>query len=217
MFSRHASGTYTNQWMALDMTRFTSGAAPRAGFLTVLEEMPGLVHSEDVTPVLLRDGYWASFNQPYFDDISAASGAPAQCVRDPDSCAATDPRALIFAEKQAAVTSLDDLQLLLGYNRFQSDATGNGDACAGAIACREDLATARRDRYPFGATDGKVSSALLADEEGGPSMTARLGPTSDDQPMFCWSSFDLDAGDKTYSHLGQPDCFDFHWQSFPPP
>jgi hypothetical protein len=33
--------------------RFEAFQAPRAGFLTVLEELPGLVHHEDVTNTLV--------------------------------------------------------------------------------------------------------------------------------------------------------------------
>jgi hypothetical protein len=36
---------------------------------TVLEEIPGLTHWEDMTGTLASDGYWPSFNVPYFDDI----------------------------------------------------------------------------------------------------------------------------------------------------
>jgi len=48
-FGTFHSGTYTNQWMVIDLNKFTVGAPPEEGFLIVLEEIPGLVHWEDMT------------------------------------------------------------------------------------------------------------------------------------------------------------------------
>lgn len=49
-FSVFHSGTYVNQWMVIDMRLFTPYQKPlTANLLTVLEEMPGFVHSEDQT------------------------------------------------------------------------------------------------------------------------------------------------------------------------
>jgi hypothetical protein len=36
--------------------------------------MPGLIRAADVTQVLRQQGYWASYNVPYFEDIFKASG-----------------------------------------------------------------------------------------------------------------------------------------------
>ena len=81
--------------MVLDLTRFTPGSDPKAGFLTVLEEVPGYARWEDETNKLLAaqegtartngdssssssgdniNSYWASYNNPYFDDIAVMSG-----------------------------------------------------------------------------------------------------------------------------------------------
>jgi hypothetical protein len=52
-----------------------------------------------------------------------------------------------------------------------------------------------------------------------PMIMARLGPTTDEQPIFCWSAFDAkrNVRGKRFVHNGQPDCYDFDWQQFPPP
>lgn len=74
-FSVFHSGTYVNQWMVVDMNRFTPYEQTlQPNFLTVLEEMPALVHSEDQTSVLQSTGYWASFNLPFYSDIFTYSG-----------------------------------------------------------------------------------------------------------------------------------------------
>lgn len=53
-----------------------------------------------------------------------------------------------------------------------------------------------------------------------PHAYARMGPNNegDNMPPFCWKAFSkhLDKRGKVFSHLGQPDCFDFKWQSMPP-
>ena len=68
-FATHASGTYNNQWLVLDVTLAKKGlektsqnannapALPKDTFW-VLEEVPGLVHAEDQTAHLNGKGYW---------------------------------------------------------------------------------------------------------------------------------------------------------------
>lgn len=52
-FSFLHSGTYVNQWMVMDLAKFSPGKDPQEGFLTVLEEVPGYIHSEDLTQRLI--------------------------------------------------------------------------------------------------------------------------------------------------------------------
>jgi hypothetical protein len=60
--------------MVLDVDRLASGSAD--GVLWVLEQLPGLVESADLSHVLLSQGFWPSFNIPYFDKIYRMSGYP---------------------------------------------------------------------------------------------------------------------------------------------
>lgn len=49
--------------------------APKAGLLTIVEEVPGLMHSEDMTSTMMSmGGFWPSFNVPFFPDIQRAAG-----------------------------------------------------------------------------------------------------------------------------------------------
>lgn len=214
-FARYHSGTYTNQWMALDLKLFTPGSDPQPGFLTVLEEVPGLVHTEDQTAHLVGEGYWGSYNNPVYPDISEASGYAALCARDSSECHDTCPRAFIFKQYQSQIKDVAGGQWMLSYNSFQNDTASLNDSC-NAIACRGDLEPVVSHRGAFGALDAKVSSATLSKRSAGNSPTyfARLGPTHQQQPVFCWSKLPDEAD---YHHAGQPDCFDFDFQAFPPP
>eukprot|EP01035_Chromulina_nebulosa_P018640 gene18640-24381_t len=215
-FSSYHSGTYANQWMVIDFDKFTSGNYPSQGFLTVLEEVPGYIHYEDLTHHLNSEGYWASYNNPYFDDIFILSGYIELCEADASSCHDTDPRALIFADIQSSVNDIYTLEKVIGYNHFKYDTYSMNDSC-NTISCRQDLEPDVSNRYPFGSIDGKVSSVLLSNKQI-PTIRAHMGPTHDDLPPFCWNQFEdhRNIRGKRFSHRGQPDCYNYDWQTFPP-
>jgi hypothetical protein len=62
IFSAYNSGTYSNAWMAVDYNKFTPGAPPAPGALWLVEQLPGFMNASDVTPVLVQQGYFASYN-----------------------------------------------------------------------------------------------------------------------------------------------------------
>ena len=67
-FFQYHSGTYNNQWMVLDPAKFS----PRSSILRIYSgswRAPGLIHAEDQTEALVNDGYWASYNVAYYDDV----------------------------------------------------------------------------------------------------------------------------------------------------
>ncbi len=49
---------------------------PQSGVLTVLEQLPGKVVSDDQTKVLRDESYWASYNRAFYPEIFRLSGAP---------------------------------------------------------------------------------------------------------------------------------------------
>lgn len=59
----------------VDLKRFVPGEDLQPGLLTVAEQIPVEVVSADVTSVL-RQGYWPSFNVPYFQKVYNDSGYP---------------------------------------------------------------------------------------------------------------------------------------------
>lgn len=131
LLTLHYIGTYTNQWMVLDMKRFTPGRKPVKddGLLIILEEIPGLIHWEDLSHVLGHSGYWASYNNAYFDDIRAISGANDACKFDESYCYNLDPRAQLFSKLQWKVNDVSDMQKLMGYNRWKQDKISDSDSC----------------------------------------------------------------------------------------
>lgn len=113
----------------MDLTRFRPGADPLYGLLTVLEEIPGYMHSADLTAHLVEKGYWGSYNNPYFDDISELSGNKDICEKNVNTCYETDPRALLFQKHQGGVVDVLDMQRILGLNEFSSDSIALNDSC----------------------------------------------------------------------------------------
>jgi hypothetical protein len=99
--------------------------------------------------------YWASYNNPYFKEISVLSGVQAKCELDFTYCHLSTPRAKIFRERQGGIRNVGDLQQLMQYNQYATDPLSKSDSCK-AIACRKDLEPAVARRAPFGAIDAKV-------------------------------------------------------------
>ena len=95
---------------------------------------------------------------------------------------------------------------LLRYNRWQTDPLANGSACD-QLACRADLLV---DETP--AADGAVNAKFTsASRVARGEMRFIAGPTSDDQPVFQWST--APASVRAEPHAGQPDRWDFPWQT----
>jgi hypothetical protein len=65
--------SYNNQWMLLDYKLFTPGAPLPPGFFSVLEQLPGLVIASDMTDTLVEQGYWASYNRPFYPEVYSLS------------------------------------------------------------------------------------------------------------------------------------------------
>jgi hypothetical protein len=213
-FATNSSGTYTNQWMIIDFNKFQSGVTPPAtsDLFWVYEEVPGLNHSEDMTTALLTKKYWPSYNSPYFQDIRDRSGYQRLCDAGiTGDCYDLAPRSLIFKQQYNNVIDNNTMKNIMRYNMYQEDKASEGNGCH-TIACRGDLQTNPDNIGAFGALDAKMSSIMMnkgtAGADAGVRCNAVLGPTTDKQKPFCWSNI---PNESDYSHLGQPDCFDFDW------
>ena len=56
---------YNDEWMIVDYNRFTPGMPLKNGLLTVLDQIPGTVTSNDQTNILRSQTYFASYNIPF--------------------------------------------------------------------------------------------------------------------------------------------------------
>ncbi|XP_061458352.1 putative phospholipase B-like 2 [Rhineura floridana] len=217
IFQKFNSGTYNNQWMIVDYKSFVPGKASlQEGVLTVLEQIPGMVISDDKTQLLYQEGYWASYNLAHFPEIFNASGIPQLVQKYGDWFThEKNPRGQIFRRNQTLIRDMDSMIQLMRYNNFPKDPLSRCQGCdppqnaANAIAARSDLNPAN-GTYPFwamrqrphGGTDMKVTSFEMAKNY---SFVAASGPTWDNLPPFQWSSSPF----RNLLHMGHPDLWRF--------
>jgi len=181
----HPAGTYNNQWMLLDLTKMKEDR----NLLTILEEMPGMIHVEDMTSKLKKDTFWPSFNVPYFKDIWKNMGYTQRY----DEAV----RYKLFSALQTNIKTMADFRYVMQWNKPKSPLSGGNPG--NAIAKRSDLLYYHGK---FGGIDGKVASAkkVLANLDSIP-VQARVGPTHDDVGPFCWE----------HPPAGQTQCFNYDW------
>jgi hypothetical protein len=198
LFTLYHSGTYNNQWMAIDRSRARSGKI-KSGFFYVLEELPGLVVKQDMTDFFLKQGYWPSYNIPFFTEIFEVSGY-AEKAKHSDLYSYTKaPRPNIMRARHHLVEDVKSYEDFLLYNDWQHDPMSLGSASL-SIAARGDLDQTAQDFA--GAFDVKYSSLKHLDTAN-PVVFAKVGHTHKEQPVFCWSSYP----NATTSRAGHPDCF----------
>lgn len=221
-FGRYNNGCYNNQFMVVDMKRFTPGEVPKAGTLWVLEQLPTFVKSEDMTDRLVSDGYWGSYNLPEFDETYLLGDWPNLVAKygdwfNPNKTA----RAVIFRERHSTVHDLASMQALMRQNDFEHDPLSRCDCTPpytseNAVATRGDLNPAD-GKYPISAfaqrnhaaTDTKISSHAMITAEGFAS-SAISSPTYESLPAFVWSKSPY----ANTSHVGQPDRWEFPFVEF---
>jgi len=216
-YSEYNSGTYNNQWMVLDYKLFKPNAAKLSpGLFRVLEQMPGLIVSQDMTWFLQQNQHWPSYNGAYFPQIFNISGQW-DLVKQYGDWYTYDktPRALLFKRDQYNAIDAESLRRLLRYNDFKNDPLSKCNCTPpysgeNAIASRSDLNPAN-GTYPFsalghrprGATDVKVTNSTMVKTM---TMLIQSGPTNDIQPTFVWSKSDFND---LIRHEGHPDVFNF--------
>jgi hypothetical protein len=55
--------------MVIDTNKFVAGTPPQPDFLTVLEQIPGTIVSQDQTFYLINNDYFPSYNRPFYPEI----------------------------------------------------------------------------------------------------------------------------------------------------
>ncbi|ELP83376.1 hypothetical protein EIN_372710 [Entamoeba invadens IP1] len=200
-FSQYNSGTYNNQWMVLDYTKFTdTGKLPQKDLLLIAEQIPGRVEIQDVTSVLIKQGYWASYNSPYSKTIRDISGYTEREKDYGERYSYTkSPRRRIFDRDAKHINTLDQIKKFMLLNKFKTDPLTEGKPGA-TIAARYDLDENRPS--PFGAVDCKINSKTM-----GLDAWIYGAPSHEDNQPFVWS----DSVFTDVVHKGLPDKYDFGW------
>ncbi len=110
--------------------------------------------SGDETEHLLEDGYWGSYNLPFFQEVFELSGCAAMEKQyGNDYSWAHCPRANIFRRNESMVVDMESMKALMQYNNFRTDPLSEGDPF-NAIAARGDLS---QQPVPAGSLDSKVA------------------------------------------------------------
>lgn len=207
-FGEFNSGTYNNQWQVVDYKLFTPGQPLQPNTLWILEQVPGFIKADDQTPFLKTNGYWPSYNIPYYAEIYNISGYPAFYQQYGNEFSWSEcARAKIFARDYHGVQTIDDMKRIMRYNQYQTDPLSLWDACRG-ISARCDLNTpwsnnTMNGMNAFGAIDSKITNNILIKD-----LTAWVisGPTWDSQPPFAWTNAWANV-----LHPGMPQVYDFEW------
>ncbi|KAI6191797.1 putative phospholipase B-like 2 [Aphelenchoides bicaudatus] len=208
IYSRHNSGTYNNQWVVLDYKRFQPyKTLPDYGLLYVLEQLPGKIVFGDQSQLLKKQTYYASYNIPFYKEISTMSGFDKKGQEfywfSWNNC----PRANIFRRDHNNVHDLDSLTTLMRYNDFKHEEFSRSEA---AISARGDL-NQKNGSYPLpgmgfvnhGALDYKGTNYELFKQL---RFRAIGSPSYENVPAFQWSASGLK---QTVKHVGHPDLWKF--------
>jgi len=214
LMTQSATGTYSSQWMAVDYNKFTPGEHLKPGVLTVIEQVPGMSHTEDMSARLQEKGFWASENRAWFKGVRDSIGATeAEELHGNLFSAENSPRAHIFNASAPEVQSLADMRVEMRRNRWPHEVDGGEDNTPDhAIAARGDLNTDRPNAN--GAVDAKVTNRCLAKQL---QCHAVSGPTADTQQPFRWN--DAKTGKELFPdmpHAGLPDLWNFGWVHMTP-
>ncbi|KAL5516233.1 hypothetical protein EMCRGX_G001516 [Ephydatia muelleri] len=204
--SEYNSGTYNNQYMVLDLKKITLKSNIADDALWVVEQIPGYVASGDQTPIL-RTGYWASYNIPFYEYVYNVSGYPELVKKyGPEYSYQLAPRAKIFRRDEAKVVDMNSFEALMRSNDYMNDPYSQGNPKK-AICSRGDLSSTPS---PDGCTDTKATNLTMALSL---SAYAQSGPTHETLAPFDWSSV---PQFQNISRVGQPVVFNFNFVEMTP-
>jgi len=205
------TGTYASSWMIVDYNRFKAGQPIPDDFFWLMEAVPGLTHAADMSFFLRENGYWPSFNRPYFDGIREVTGfTGAQKSQGAVYSWLNNPRAKIFRAAQGGVDSLLEMRELMSRNLYPF--SGGGLAEPGHdISARMDLSPSMP--IPNGGIDAKiVNRCLFAKME----IQTVSSPAHGAVPAFKWNRDDGVELWNGYPHEGLPNVWNFGWVQMTP-
>eukprot|EP00397_Hematodinium_sp_SG-2012_P020664 GEMP01021305.1.p1 GENE.GEMP01021305.1~~GEMP01021305.1.p1 ORF type:complete len:654 (+),score=169.78 GEMP01021305.1:147-2108(+) len=204
------TGTYNAQWMIVDYNNFVQHQRVADNTLWVVESIPGALQKEDVTHVLRKQRYWASFNRPYFDKIRDLSGhTSAQKSHGSLYSYYDNPRATIFRTAGNSVDSLYDMRTLMNRNMYPFAGVSLNDP-GHEVSARMDLSPLQP--IPNGGIDAKVTNRCLFNQQ---QCQAISGPTHANQRVFKWKEGDKEVF-PGWPHVGLPQSWSFDFVQMTP-
>jgi len=204
------TGTYNAQWLVVDYNNFVPHKPVADNTLWVLETIPGAMHAEDLTHILRKDRYWASFNRPYFDTIREESGhAAAERSHGQMYSWHDNPRAKIFRASSEGIESLFEIRGLMTRNMYPYTPVVPIEP-GHEISARMDLS--RAQPIPNGGIDAKVVNRCLFKLR---HCQAISSPSHASQKPFSWK---IDGKEvfPGWPHIGLPDLWAFDFVQMTP-
>jgi len=217
IFAQYNSGTYNCQWMVLNTNNFVSGKDLPDGSFWIIEQYPGGSQAGDVTSVLNQQGYWTSYNVPYFPDVFKKIGyAKFETIYGAYYFGYKGYfRDLIFSRDIPNVKDFTQFKTMMLKNEWKTDKYAQNDSCF-ALSGRFDLAgpdpvpdLGEYERAAYGGIDLKATTVKMF--RNGLSTHIISGPAhvSADTPPFSWSQNNNEW--KDIVHTGMPETYDFDW------
>eukprot|EP01029_Cantina_marsupialis_P023820 TRINITY_DN60013_c0_g1_i1.p1 TRINITY_DN60013_c0_g1~~TRINITY_DN60013_c0_g1_i1.p1 ORF type:complete len:1527 (-),score=489.88 TRINITY_DN60013_c0_g1_i1:695-5275(-) len=212
------SGTYNNEYVVVDMKKFTPGKAPRDNFVYILEQFPGpYSHHEDVTNTELKDKFYVeSINTPRWTEQFDIGGYPEQCEKYDkeygmpnywtfDKCS----RHNIIVQQAPKIMNFEDFKTFMRYNDWKHDPLQNNDA-GQAILSRYDLRTDKKKATSFGGMDSKCAKLTEAND-GSLKFHVISSPQYETQPAWV---FGKNGNFPDTPYWGLPEVWKFPWTEF---
>ena len=209
-FVKYNSGTYNNQFMALDKNKVNliNKTIDYDAFY-IVEQLPGFTKINNVTH-FLKFGYWSSFNVPFDKEIYEKSLIQSIIDERPGVASSLDydncARTKIFRRNQSSADTLEGFKNLMRYNKYKSDPYSENNPSY-AISSRSDLGGRCSGGY-----DSKVG-ALSDFKDGKIKIHLINGPTWDEEDgiePFSWSKASS-VSCKNHEHYLIPDPFKYDW------
>ena len=211
-FVKYNSGTYNNQFMALDKNKINLvNKTIDIDAFYIIKQLPRFTKINNATH-FLKFGYWNSYNVPFDKEIYKRSAIQERIEEHPslaltldyDNCARTK----IFRRDQSSADNLQGFMNLMRYNKFKSDPYSENNP-SNSISARSDL-----NGRCSGAYDSKVG--VLSDFSNGKIKIHMIGsPTWNEEDAidpFMWSEAQEEC--RTHSHYLIPEIFKYDWTEY---
>jgi hypothetical protein len=198
-----SSGACGVEWTVLDLKRFAYGEDLLDNTVLLVDDIPGMIVSEDVTSVVKEQKYIGSFDVPWNLEVFQMAGYQSLSESNPELYSYYDSsRSKILRERAPNVSTRKSVWELIGYNNV-SDPNQNGRADLG-ISAREELVENGKCRGAIDRTWTSVTRALHLGWDGA------VGPSFENQPGFGFNKTDVC---KNVVHQDVPNDMAFFWKN----